>query len=142
MEERVVEELPKTFNSTKREFEKWFTLYKGKNEIVEKEVKDQNNGLTITEEKRYFKTETWAELWLMIKEFEKFLYEKESEVIEKLSEKFDEEKINYILLPKYGKKVEFDNEANWYYDKEMDKKDWKEFDDKCNAEYLKKRNSK
>ena len=140
--DREVEELPKTFNSTKREFEKWFTIYKGKNEVIEKEVKDTNNGLTITEEKRYYKTETWAELWLMIKELQEFLYKKESEVIEKLSEKFEEENITSICLPKYGRKVEFDKEANWYFDKEMDKSDWKAFDDKCNSEYIKKRNSK
>lgn len=139
MENRNVEELPKTFNSTKREFEKWFTLYKGKNEITEKEVKDETSGLVIKEEKKYFKTETWAELWLMIKELEQFLYNKESEIIEKLTEKFEEEKIDHICLPKYGRKVEFDKEASWYYDKEMNKTDWKEYDDKCNKEYLKNR---
>lgn len=139
MENRNVEELPKTFNSVKREFEKWFTLYKGKNEITEKEVKDENSGLVIKEEKKYFKTETWAELWLMIKELQEFLYNKESEVIEKLTEKFEEENITSICLPKYGRKVEFDKEANWYFDKEMNKSDWKEFDDKCNKEYLKNR---
>lgn len=140
--EREVENLPSTFNSVKREFEKWFTLYKGRNEVIEKEVKDENNGLTIKEEKHYFKTETWAELWLMIKELQQFLYNKESEVIEKLSEKFEEEKINKICLPKYGKKVEFDDEAKWYFDKDMNKSDWKEYDDKCNKEFLKKRNKK
>ncbi len=139
MENRNVEELPKTFNSVKREFEKWFTLYKGKNEITEKEVKDENSGLVIKEEKKYFKTETWAELWLMIKELQEFLYNKESEVIEKLTEKFEEENITSICLPKYGRKVEFDKEASWYFDKEMNKSDWKEFDDKCNKEYLKNR---
>ena len=139
MENRNVEELPKTFNSVKREFEKWFTLYKGKNEITEKEVKDENSGLVIKEEKKYFKTETWAELWLMIKELQEFLYNKESEVIEKLTEKFEEENITSICLPQYGRKVEFDKEASWYFDKEMNKSDWKEFDDKCNKEYLKNR---
>lgn len=123
---RIIQELPKSFYGAKREFEKVFTfaIAKAKNEDKNKEL------------------DNYAVLFSLIQEFNNFLFKYEEEVSVALKDRMDELNKYKVLLNEYGKKVFYDDEASWLFINDMNKKDWLEFDEKCNKEFLEKGENK
>lgn len=83
-----------------------------------------------------------ALFWVLMKEFEKFYNENEAMLIESLVAKMEDKGLSQVVLPDYGIKVVWDDEAKWFFQKEMTKEDWAEYDKKCNAELKKKKAEK
>ena len=123
---RIIQELPKSFYNAKREFEKAFTfaIAKAKNEDKNKEL------------------DNYAVLFSLIQEFNNFLFKYEEEVSVALKDRMDELNKYKVLLNEYGKKVFYDDEASWLFISDMNKKDWVEFDEKCNKEFLENKKDK
>lgn len=133
--DRKVEDLPRNFNQAKKEFQKCKQLFFLGNKIT-KSYKDENEEV-ITEE--FLTLEKKALLWLLFQEFENFLTKHESEIVLDLKDSMDKENTKCVLLAEYGKKVVFDEEANWFFAEDMNYGDWQEYDKKCNEKFLKKR---
>lgn len=136
--DRVIAELPKNFNQAKKEFQKCKQLFFIGNKST-KSYQDENEKV-ITEE--FLTLEKKALLWLLFQEFESFLNKHESDIILDLKESMDKENTKYVLLAEYGKKVIFDEDANWFFAEEMNYDDWQEYDKKCNEKFLKERKKK
>ena len=121
---RIIEELPKSFYTAKKEFEKVFTFQtsKAKNENKKEELKN------------------YAVLFGLIQEYNAFLSKYEEKIAVHLKDLMDEVKDIKVLLADYGKKLEWDNDAQWLYFSEMENKDWREFDKESNKEFLEKKN--
>lgn len=122
---RKVKDIPKHFHIAKREFEKllntfWFSRKKedgSRNESIE--------NITL--------------LYIMLQEFAKFAEEHQYRIGEELLNKMEENKLSSSLIYDYGKAVDFDKEASWLYIRNIDDKEWYDFDMKSNKEYLEKR---
>lgn len=133
--DRKVEDLPRNFNQAKKEFQKCKQLFFIGNKTT-KSYKDENEEV-ITEE--FLTLEKKALLWLLFREFENFLTKHESEIVLDLKDSMDKENTKCVLLAEYGKKVIFDEEADWFFAEDMNYDDWQEYDKKCNEKFLKKR---
>ena len=121
-----MKELPKSFYGAKREFEKAFNfaISKAKNEDKNKEL------------------ENYSLMFLLIQEFNNFLFKYEEEVSVALKDRMDELNKYKVCLDEYGKKVFYDEEASWLFINDMNKKDYDEVTKIQNEEYLKKRSEK
>ena len=119
-------DIPKTFYSAKREFEKQFNfaLAKSKNDDKEKEL------------------ENYAVLFGLIQEFNNFLSKYEEEITIGIKDRMDELIQYKVYLSEYGKKLEWDEDAKWMYISKMNNKDKQELTEKQNKEFLKNRSMK
>ena len=137
--ERQVSELPRNFNLAKKEFEKCKNIFLASKRKTWKETLE-DGVKQVTHEK--INIEDKALLFMLVDEFEKFLFEQDKEICENLKIAMDEENNYRVILGEYGKVVRFDEESCWFYCDDMSEKDWKDYDKKCNEEYLnKKKNS-
>ena len=121
---RIIEELPKNFNATKKEFERMFNFMVAK--IKEKTVDNKKLEL-----------EEFGIMFSLLQEFYLFLDKYEEIITIRMKDLMDELDDYKILLSKYGKSLKFDKEANWFYLSDMNKSEWLEFDKKSNEEFLK-----
>ena len=71
---------------------------------------------------------------------EVFKYEEEISVA--LKDRMDDLKKYKVFLSDFEKKVHYDDEASWLFISDMNKKDWLEFDEKCNKEFLENKKDK
>lgn len=123
---RIIEELPKFFVPTKKEFEK--------NIAHEKAISNNEN--------KKIELEKYSVIFALIQELESFLNKHEENISIHIKELMDELNEYSIVLGKYGKKLEWDENANWFYLSDMNKSDWLHYDKECNEKYLKDRKSK
>lgn len=118
---RTVKETPRLFATTLVEYEQRQRLYWA-NKLDEKG-------------ERVLTDENIALLYVMKKKLEDAI---EEDVIkaetELLQRKGDDDW--QIPLPEYGKKVVFDKEAMNIFIEDMNEKDFKKYDEKCNEKYL------
>lgn len=118
---RTVKETPRLFATTLVEYEQRQRLYWA-NKLDEKG-------------ERVLTNENIALLYVMKKKLEDAI---EEDVIkaetELLQRKGDDDW--QIPLPEYGKKVVFDKEAMNIFIEDMNEKDFKKYDEKCNEKYL------
>lgn len=126
---RFIEELPKNFTASKKEFDRMFNFMIAK--IKEKCNDDKKSEL-----------EEYGVLFSLIQEFHLFIDKYEEQVTVHMKDLMDDLNEYKVLIAKYGKKVEFDKEASWFYLDDLSKSDWIDFDKKCNEEFLKKQNQK
>ena len=121
--ENDMKELPKTFYNAKREFEKSFNfaISKAKNENKDKQL------------------ENYAILFALIQEFNNFLRKYEEEVSVTLKDRMDELEKYKVFLSEYDKKLEWDDEASWWFVSDMNTKDRAELTKIQNEEFLRKR---
>ena len=116
-------ELPKTFHSAKREFEKMFNFSVANAKNDDKKVELEN----------------YAVLFALIQEFNSFLAKYEEIVSVGVKERMDELGKKKVFLQNYDRKLEWDSEAQWLYLSEMSQSDKIELTKLQNAEFLKKR---
>ena len=115
---RIVENLPDNFRIVKQEIEKKFMVryWMSKERTVE----------------------NYALLKLLLDNLQKFVEGLLVPVEQKIIDLMTEQKVNTVILGQYGKKLFYDEEANWLYPDEMTPDDWRKYDQECNAEYLRK----
>ena len=118
-----MKELPKTFYNAKREFEKSFNfaISKAKDENKDKEL------------------ENYAVLFVLIQEFNNFLFKYEEEVSVVLKDRMDKLEKYKVFLSDFEKKVHYDDEASWLFVSDMNSKDHAELTKIQNEEFLRKR---
>ena len=119
-------ELPKTFYSVKREFEKQFNyiIAKSKDDDLDKEL------------------ENYSVIFGLIQEFNNFLSKYEEEVSVSIKDKMDKSGKYKIYLGEFEKKLEWDNDACWLYFSDMNERDKNELTKIQNKEFLQKRAEK
>lgn len=119
-----MKEMPKTFYSAKREFEKAFNfaLTKAKDDDKENELANH------------------AVLFMLIQEFNSFLSKYEEEVSVGIKDRMDSLKKYKVFLADYEKKLEWDDDANWMFVSDMNSKDKTEIIKINNEKFLRKRN--
>lgn len=131
---REIEDMPKTFEPLKREYQKIYNIYMAHaRKVVKKGELEWESDVTDIE------VESYALFWQMLQEFYDYLYDKEREIISVMSEKMAELKTNTVMLEKYGIKIVYDSDTSWYFKKDLDSADWKKIDKKDNENYLKKK---
>jgi hypothetical protein len=135
-QEREVQFLPKNFDVIKKELTKVQNIFMAKSKVVVQEENYEERIPKIEE----IPIESKALFWVLMQEFYKHLNNIEGDICTDLKTYVDESGNKDIILDKYGIKVTFDEEAQWFYKEDMTKKDWENFDKKCNKEYLEKRN--
>lgn len=116
-------ELPKTFYSVKREFEKQFNyiIAKSKDDDLDKEL------------------ENYSVIFGLIQEFNNFLSKYEEEVSVSIKDKMDKLGKYKVYLGDFEKKLEWDNDASWMYFSNMNERDKNELTEIQNKEFLQKR---
>lgn len=124
---RCIEELPKNFTASKKEFDKMFNFMIAK--IKEKCKDDKKSEL-----------EEYGVMFALIQEFHLFIDKYEEQISVHMKDLMDDLNKYKVFLARYGKKIEFDKNASWFYIDDLSKSDWLEFDKKSNEEFLKKRN--
>lgn len=135
LQSREIEQLPRNFEVLKKEFQKVKNMYFARNTVTEQVKTEAENGRD--EYKKTLPIEAFALFWVLLQEFEKFLNANEAEIAEKLFGLIKEKGLKQVVLPKYGIKVVFDEEAQWFFQNEMTKEDWAEYDKKCNSNFKK-----
>lgn len=126
---RIIEDLPKNFNATKKEFERMFNFMIAK-------IKEKCN------DNKESELEEYAVMFSLIQELYLFLDKYEEIITVHMKDLMDEVGNYKVLLSKYGKALKFDQEVNWFYLSDMNKSEWLEFDKKSNEEFLKKKAEK
>jgi len=117
---RKTKDLPKHFQKAKVEFDKllntfWFTR--------------QIDG------KRDESKENLALLYSLIEEYNAFVQKHFFLIGEKLLETLEKDKIAYNY--DYNIAIEYDSEAKWLFKREITAQEWREYDAKCNEDFLK-----
>jgi hypothetical protein len=79
--------------------------------------------------------ENYATLKFVLENLQKFVEGLLVSVEQKILDLMKEKDTNVVILGQYGKKVFFDEEAEWLYSDDMSPEDWRQFDKKCNIEY-------
>lgn len=126
MAKREVLALPKTFQSSKLSLEQDLRRYWG-SRVEYKEDSTQAS-----------KVETRENLGLLYILLTEYLAQIENTVFtigDKLLNSMEGE--SQVTFPLYGKKIQFDNEANWLFIKDMDDNDWYKFDMESNEKFVK-----
>jgi hypothetical protein len=122
---RKVFDLPNTMVPVKKELDRVLNVFWANK-------KDDKGCIVKTEE-------NLALLYALGEEFKAFTDIKIAEVGETLLEELYRNKNTIVLLPKYGKKVFYDEEANWLFTEVMSNDDWGNADKKSNTDFLAKR---
>ena len=132
--ERVISPLPKNLEVLKRDFQKVKNMFFARNKVVVEKAEYEFEW-----DKVAIPIESKALFWILLQEFENFINEHEAELTEGMIKELEEKGTKEIPLYEYGVKVVFDDEAKWFFKKELTKDDWAVYDKKCNEE-LKKKN--
>lgn len=133
---REIEDMPQNFCALKREFQKIRNMFFARSKVVVKEAEYE-----FETDKKEVPMEAKALFWAMLQEFYSFLSAEEAILIEDLLKDMDEKKVTSVPLYQYGFKVDFDEEAKWFYKKELTNSEWAEYDRLCNKK-LKESKSK
>ena len=134
LQNREISELPKNFEILKREFQKVRNMYFAKSKVITKKAEEEYE-----KDEYEIPIEAKALFWVLMQEFNSFLTENEATLSEDLVAEMEDKNLKQICLPVYGIKVVWDDEAKWFFQKEMTKEDWLEYDTKCNEEFKKRK---
>ena len=120
---RTIKETPRLFATTLVEYEQRQRLYWASklDEKGERVLTDENIALLYVMKKRLEDT------------IEEDVIKAETELLQRMGDQDWQ-----IVLPEYGKKVVFDKEAMNIFIDDMNEKDFKKYDEKCNEKYVKK----
>ena len=127
---RKFESLPKNMEVVKREFTKVKNMFFARSKVIDEKADRNWKNDTYKIEK-----EAFGLFWLLIQEFNAFMIGEEKEITEKILEVMSD---NKLYLYKYNIKIIYDEEARWFRSEEITESEWRDFDKKCNAEFLKK----
>lgn len=126
------EELPKTLNTTKKEFEKIKNFYFAKSKEKISFEKDDDS-------KELKELEDFCVFFGLLQEFYTYLMKHEEEISIHIKDLMDNLNKHTVYLSKYGKCLEWDEEARWFYFRDMNSKDVYLSMKENNEEFLKNR---
>lgn len=127
---REVSPLPRNMEVVKRDFQKVRNMFFARSKVVTEKAEYE-----FEMDKKEVPVEAKALFWVLMQEFEKYLNEQEASVTEELYAYLEDKEKKEILLYEYGIKVVFDDEAKWFFQKELTKEDWAEYDKACNKKF-------
>lgn len=127
---REISPLPRNMEVVKRDFQKVRNMFFARNKVVTEKAEYE-----FEMDKKEVPVEAKALFWVLMQEFEKYLNEQEASVTEELYAYLEDKEKKEIPLYEYGIKVVFDDEAKWFFQKELTKKDWAEYDKACNKKF-------
>lgn len=131
---RVVSPLPKNLEVLKRDFQKVKNMFFARSHVVVEKAEYEFEW-----DKTVIPIESKALFWVLMQEFESFLTTHEAELTEDILKELEEKGSKEIPLYEYGIKVVFDDEAKWFFKKDLTEKDWAEYDKQCNEKLLNKK---
>jgi hypothetical protein len=121
---RKVKDLPLHFQKGKLEFDKLIRIF-WSNKL------DSNGRPDET-------PENIALLYILMVENVKYMENHLTAIGDRVLAKMEQVGKDKILLPEYGQKLFFDKEAQWLYAEPITDVEWKEYDEQCNKDFLKK----
>lgn len=125
---RKIKDLPLHFQKGKLEFDKLIRIY-WSNKLDSSGKADET-------------PENLALLYLLMEQNVKYMENHMVNAGNKLLEKMEEVKNTTIMLPEYGKKVFYDEEAKWLYIEDMTEAEWKKYDEQSNKKFLEEKGRK
>lgn len=125
---RVVQEMPRNFDVLKRDFIKTKNLFLARSQEIVQEFNEE----TAQDEIKETPTRAYALLWALKQELDGFFYNQEAEMVEKMKEDYDENNVDKYIFPEYNKVIYFDDDAQFYFQRGLNQREWQEYDFVCN----------
>lgn len=121
---RKIKSLPLHFQKGKVEFDKLIRIFWSNKLDESGKIKDTPENLAL--------------LYALMVENVKYMENHLTSIGDKVLSKMEDIGKKTILLPEYGKKIFYDEEAKWLYIDDMDNEEWRIYDEDSNKEFLKK----
>ena len=118
---RTVKDLPKTFHPVKVEFERLLNLF-WSTKLKDGKRNETKENLTL--------------LYVLAQEYQKFVELQVCALGDKVLEAMHESSVYKVFLYDFGKKLFWDDEARWLFLDDLNSDEWRDYDSKCNKEYL------
>lgn len=127
---REISPIPKNMEVVKRDFQKVKNMFFARNHVVTEKAEYE-----FEKDKTEIPLEAKALFWVLIQDFENFINEHEASLTEDIFAQLENQEKKEIPLYEYGIKVVYDDEAKWFFQKELTKEDWAEYDKACNKKF-------